>query len=664
MADFKTFGDAVEKQFTKMVNGDNGARMFITNIDGDKLWDAYIAAFPEGTNPMYVNRTEHDCSCCRNFVRNIGNVISINDQGEVLTVWDEVKPDGADDMYVVVANAMAKLVKKAKIKSKFVSGESTYGASKAGGWNHFYAKIPSQYVTKDGAVVGKHLEDVGVLKRSLEEIDGDAIDTVLDLINQNSIYKGAEFLQSVKQFKSMQGVYSKLKPREKEFFLFMNANQYTRFRNTVIGTLMVDLSNGVNLDGAVASYEAKVAPTNYKRPTALVTPKMIDAAKKQVDALGIEESLHRRHAMRSDISINNVIFADNTVKELMIGGVFDNLKATKKAPVKELSKVDTVSIEKFLADIAPNAVEIELLYVNEMMNKHVSLVAPEHVSAPLLFKWDNGFSWSYDGEVTDSIKARVKKAGGKIDCDLGIRLSWHNSDDLDLSISGNNTRVYFGNRRGAGAVLDVDTNGMGPRNNIDPVENITWDKINQVPKGEFDIIVHQYSKNSKSNPGYEVEVELMGNVYALQCPNSPSDNSRICVGKVVSDGKGNVKIVSDMLVAGHASQDKWNLKTNEWIPVDMIMKSPNFWDDQKIGNEHVFFMLKDCKNPDDVRGFYNEFLREEMNTHRKVFELLASNMKAPYNDNQLSGVGFSLTNKDEITVRVKGAVNRVLKVSF
>ena len=73
-------------------------------------------------------------------------------------------------------------------------------------------------------------------------------------------------------------------------------------------------------------------------------------------------------------------------------------------------------------------------------------------------------------------------------------------------------------------------------------------------------------------------------------------------------------------------------------------------------------MLKDCKNPNSVRGFYNEFLRPDMNEHRKVFELLASNMKAEYSEDQLSGVGFSSTNKEEVTLRLKGAINRIIKV--
>lgn len=663
MASFKTLGDVVESNFKSMTDAKN-AKVFVADITGDELWDHYLASFPEGTNPIYVNRTEHDCSCCRNFVKNLGGVIAFNDKGETLTVWDNVKPDGNDSMYVTVAQAMAEFVKAASIKSKFYVSEPVYGSRTSGGFNHFYARVPSIFKPTSGADVGKSLENVAILKRSLEEITDDSVDVVLDLISQKSLYKGAEFKKSVEALKKVKRIYNALSVgKEREIFLFMNATVETRFRNTVIGTLLVDLSEGKELDHAVNAFESKVAPLNYKRPTALVTPKMIESAKRKVEELGIEDSLYRRHATRADISVNDVLFCDNNVREVMIGGAFDNLKATKKPTAKKFDKVESVSIDYFIENILPKANTVELLVEHKLMNRFVSLVAPQHSTATSLFKWDNGFSWSYDGEVTDSIKHRVKKAGGKIDSDIRVSMSWHNSDDMDLSIKHKSQVVYYSRPHGFGCHLDVDTNGIGASNYIDPVENVTWANAEDMPLGEFEIVAHQFSKRGTSNPGYEIEVEILGQLYSYETPRSLPSRAKTSIGTIVKDSKG-ITVVSDLLKKGSSSQEKWNIDTESWVNVDMVMKSPNYWGDNSVGNEHVFFMLKDCKNPDSVRGFYNEFLRSDINEHRKVLELLASNMKAEYDDNQLSGIGISTTSKEEITVRVSGAISRTLKITF
>ena len=33
----------------------------------------------KGTNPVYITNTEHDCSCCKNFINNLGLVVAIKD---------------------------------------------------------------------------------------------------------------------------------------------------------------------------------------------------------------------------------------------------------------------------------------------------------------------------------------------------------------------------------------------------------------------------------------------------------------------------------------------------------------------------------------------------------------------------------------------------------
>lgn len=72
-------------------------------------------------------------------------------------------------------------------------------------------------------------------------------------------------------------------------------------------------------------------------------------------------------------------------------------------------------------------------------------------------------------------------------------------------------------------------------------------------------------------------------------------------------------------------------------------------------------MLDDCKNPEPVRGFFNEYLNSELTPHRKVFEVLADKMKTPYQEHQLSGlVGVTglLFDADKLKRSINAALSR------
>ena len=129
--------------------------------------------------------------------------------------------------------------------------------------------------------------------------------------------------------------------------------------------------------------------------------------------------------------------------------------------------------------------------------------------------------------------------------------------------------------------------------------------------------------------------------------------------------KDGVFTIKELLPSNVSSKDIWGVKTNQFVPVSVICYSPNYWDEQNgIGHRHVFFMLKDCINPDLPNGFYNEFLKNELEQHKRVFAALGSKMKVTDTNDQLSGVGFSTTKRDDLVVKVKGNIERVIKIKF
>lgn len=668
MLNFMDFKIAVQQQFNKMVKSE----LFVTNVDKDIMWGTYLNSYPKGTNKIYKERTEHDCQCCKQFIRNCGNVVSIVDD-KLISIWD-INIGGH---YQVVANALSKLVKKQLIKDIFYNAEENLGTNfnhqltksqKTIKWDHFYYQLPNKFVKRKdsiGTALSKIRSNKEVFKRGLVEISITSIETVLELIEQNSLYRGEEHKKVVETF---------MKHKEK-FLLFGSDEEKDNYcwsmfsvlgiRNTVIGTLLVDISEGKELDEAVRMFESKVAPINYKRPSAVITKRMIETAQKKVKELGIESALSRRYAVTDDININNILFADRTTKQEM--NVFDELVKEAPTKIKNLKKVDEVEIGIFVETILPKADSIELLFENSHINNLMSLIAPKNSDAKSIFKWGNNFSWAYKGEVADSMKERVKKAGGNVTGVLRFSIQWNDGDnnqnDFDAHcIEPNHNLIHYpkkGRIQPSSGMLDVDI--VTPGNKV-AVENIIWTDIRKMQKGKYKFLVHNF-RHAGGKTGFTAEIEYDGQIYSYCYDKELRQDEKVTVAEIEFSKENGIKFIKS-LSSTQATKEVWKIQTNKFQKVSMIMNSPNHWNGRPVGNKHYFFMLEDCKNDKAARGFFNEFLKEYLNEHRKVFEVLGSKMKTEKTNNQLSGLGFSSTQKNHAFCKVTGSFTRTIKINF
>lgn len=688
---FKDFVKAIQKNLQQMSK--DSSRLFTVNVDTEELYNLYLDSFPAGTNEIYRERREYDCSCCRHFIRDVGNVVSIKN-GELHTIWG-INPV-SDDKYNVVAAALDAYVKQKAVLGVFLKKEKRIGApenremlptGKINKYEHFFVDLPEICIFKE--CYGHTLEgdlsqfrDVrNVFKRSLDEISKEAVDTVLELIAQNSLYKGAEWKKQLTEFKNYQKEYGKLTDEQKELWIWEKSIAagavIGKIRNHSIGTLLVNISEGMDLDLAVRKYEQIVAPVNYKRPKAIFTKKMLEDAKKTITELGYMDSLQRRFATLDDITVNNILFSNKDAAKRITGAMdlFDEMEQDVAIDPKRFSKVEEISAEDFIKNVLPVAKELEVYLENKHIQNMVSLIAPEVAAAKTMFKWNNGMSWAYTGNITDSdIKENVKAAGGSVAGVVRFSIQWNDKDgkdnsDLDAHCiePKGGEHIYFGCRKSLRTRGELDIDITQPvdqcrASNGVAVENITYPSKEYMIPGTYKFFVNQFAY--RGSQGFKAEIEVNGEIHSYEY-NAPV-RGNVDVAEVILDQSGNFKVV-DKLPGNCAtiSKDVWGIKTLQFTPVSVVCYSPNYWDEQKgIGHQHLFFMLKDCINPEEPNGYYNEFLKPELEQHRRVFEALGAKAHVKDVDDQLSGVGFSLTKRNDLIIKVKGATERVLKIKF
>lgn len=687
MNNFDIFVLRMQKHFEDEMKGCK--QLYIVNVDKDEMWNLYLDSFGPGTNILFRKRREYDCSCCRHFVKSIGAVVTIKD-GTIHTIWGF---DAGSEEFQKVCDALDSFVKGNAISDIFVSKFKRVGTDhdfeeingRSCKWTHMVLDLPNKWVNRSSktneSIQGEYRDTKNVFKRSLDEISMEALDTILELINSNTLYKGEEWKGVLTEFRKYKKEYDKLtSDTEKDLYAWEKSvtagMAIGRIRNHSIGTLLINVSEDMDLDTAVKKYEQIVAPSNYKRPKAIFTKKMLEDAKKTITELGYMDSLQRRFANLNDITVNNVLFSNKSAARRMVGAddIFGQMEKDVTVSPKKFSKVEEISAQDFIDKVLPTAKEIETFVENKHEKNFVSMIAPVNPDAKTMFKWNNGLSWAYSGNITDSdMKQNVKAAGGNVDGVLRFSIMWNegqnDNSDLDAHCKEpDGNEIFFRNCRKpsmsrCGGQLDIDiTHPMEQMVGKPSVENITWADMSRMKPGIYKFFVNQYA--ARGSKGFKAEIEFNGEIFAFEY-NSPVSGN-VQVAEVTLDKNGNFSIKEKLSGSSSiSSREIWGVNTNQFVPVSAISYSPNYFDEQDgIGHRHLFFFLKDCVNNESPNGYYNEFLKSDLEKHKRVFEALGAKCHVEDADDQLSGIGFSMTKRAELVVKVKGATERIMKIKF
>jgi len=704
----KNFNKKIQDRFAEM---QATGKLFRVELTGNQVWDLYLSSFPGEYDPKFrdPNSSTHNCNHCKNFIRRYGNIVAVDNEYNIMSMFD-VDVEGE---YYESSIKLSNAIRSSKIKEVFFETfnelkslpyescnknnsvfrlgtalnskrytkeeAEKYGVVKANeirSFNHFHLDLNKSYVDFSGssveALMGEYRDSKNVFQRAMETIPVDTLNLVRDLINQGSLLNGQTHLFKIEQFLPFKIEYDNLSPSKRDAWCWIKSYKLpiAKFRNELIGVLCTELAEGEELNKACQSWNKRVDPANYMKAIAPITKKQIEEAKKFVEENGYVDSFDRRFATIDDIKVSEILHSNIGDSKLKNVSIFDNVKATSTRHKRnEFDGVEEIHIEKFMKDILPSCSSIEAFVTNKQKGNFASLTTSNNENSKPIFKWDNNYSWTFNGNLAgkSQIKEAVKSEGGKIDGVLRFSITWNEDgrDILDYDAHakepGNNGqhicfRTYKGHNSPMSGMLDVDM--IRPRKL--GVENIVWSDKSKMKDGVYKFWINNYD-NGRSK-GVKAEIEFDGEIYTYDIPHVSSDQN---VAEVtLKNGEFTIKHIAKLSDESTTSTEIYNLETNKFHKVNLVCLSPNHWNNNNVGNKHYFFMLEGCKTKEPIRGFHNENLLPDLAQHRKVLEVLGTTNTIKPSDKQLSGLGFNATVKDELILRLSGSHKRVVKVLF
>ena len=686
MNDFKQFAEAIKHNVDTLQEEHD--TLYNVSVTKDEIITNYMRNLPEDEKVTAWSNKKHDCNCCKAFLRNLSGMVAIVD-GKLKTIWEISIPD---NKYQATADAMDKYIKSHNISDVFIRSEKKYGKledtqvvstlvkssnevdnlvkvqffstlkQSTYTFNHFQGDINRKFLSSNSTRdISLLRSNATALENALKIFSIGALETVIELAEEHQL-AGVEgnSLENVKLMLELKRAYEITD--NQHLFIWSNVKSpVVRMKNSSIGVLICDLSEDKNLEESVLKYRKIVDPANYQKSSKVVTKAMLNKAKALVEEKGLSKSLGRRLATLADVSVNDVLFANGTASAVMQDSPFDAIEAvvaSNSGPFTVPDNVPTITIADFI-DKIPDLSEVYIVPGAEHRNNFMSITTAKDLTAPNLFKWDNPFGYTYVGNLAgkSSITEAVAAVGAKTDGVMRMSLIWNEegnstSCDLDLHCKSPRNHIYYGNKCD---ILDYDNTHPG---NKVAVENMIW--VDTPADGSYDFYIRNFS--GRNGDGFRAELVIEGNTFTYTSGNVTSD---VKVATVTIKN-GIVKSIEHKLPFESTYAEVYGIQTGDLHRVTSILNSPNYWGENKVGKEHIFFIIENCKTDERINGFHTEFLRADLYNERKVFGLLADSLRCDVADDQLSGLGFSKTERAEVLIKTidKNNKSNLYKVTF
>jgi hypothetical protein len=372
--------DLREHFLSATYNPAGSEKLFTTDAYG--LWNAYLNNFPPEWQQHF------NCHACRDFIGKYGGLVTIRESGETTPVmWQRHYTDG---IYKKSVEACYKIVKKAKVTGVFISDKNRLGIRK-NDFYHMHVDLQDSMILKSiykpHEIYAEKKQDFILLARTLHEYTIDEITMAVGILSEDTVNRADKFLNMTKWFLKLK---RSLTGNKQNIIWRAVADAPTGFchiKNTMVGTLLDDIKSGMPFVSIKRRFNDAMNPLKYQRPQTKPDDQNIEQAESIIEKMGCADSLRRRYATIDEIP---TIWKPTHFKAPQ-DGIFGHLK---KGAMKDKMEFDAkkISYEKFLADVIPTAISINVILQNRAMN-FGAIVTAEIPDSQRILKWDNGESF-------------------------------------------------------------------------------------------------------------------------------------------------------------------------------------------------------------------------------------------------------------------------------